>query len=82
LRILYTSYFIKDTFAKSILIGVSITLLAQTFLNMGSVSGAIPLTGVPLPLISHGSTSLIFTLGMLGICTQILGRREIYKVEV
>jgi cell division protein FtsW (lipid II flippase) len=79
---LYISYFIRDYFGKGILIGVSVTLLAQTFLNIGSVSGAIPLTGVPLPLISHGSTSLIFTLGMLGICTQILGRREIYRVEV
>lgn len=82
LRILYISYFIKDFFAKSVLIGTSVTLLAQTFLNIGSVSGAIPLTGVPLPLISHGSTALIFTLGMLGICTQIVGRREVYKVEV
>jgi cell division protein FtsW len=59
LRILYTSYFIKDFFAKSVYsLGLLSLYLAQTFLNIGSVSGAIPLTGVPLPFISHGSTAL------------------------
>jgi cell division protein FtsW len=70
----------RDDFAKGVLVGTAVTILAQTFLNIGSVSDAIPLTGVPLPLVSHGSTALIITLGMLGICTQIVGRREIYKV--
>jgi len=32
----------------------------QTFLNLGAVSGVIPLTGVPLPLISYGGSSLVF----------------------
>lgn len=70
-RLIYLSYFLRDPYAKGVLVGTSIILLTQTFLNSGSASSAIPFTGVPLPLISHGSTSIIITLGMLGLCAQL-----------
>lgn len=80
LRLLYLSYNIDSTFERGVLAGTAIIFLAQSFLNIGSISGATPLTGVPLPLVSHGSTSLIITLGMLGICAQIGGSKLRYKV--
>lgn len=70
-RLIYLSYFVRDPYAKGVLVGTSMIILTQTFLNAGSSSGAIPFTGVPLPLISHGSTSIVITLGMLGICAQL-----------
>lgn len=80
LRLLYLSYEIDSTFERGVLAGTGIIFLAQSFLNIGSITGATPLTGVPLPLVSHGSTSLIITLGMLGICAQIAGSKLRYKV--
>jgi cell division protein FtsW len=74
-RLIYLSYDLRDPFPKGVLAGTGIILLTQTFLNAGSASGAIPFTGVPLPLISHGSTSIIITMGMLGLCAQLGARK-------
>ncbi len=70
-RLLFLSYGVRDPWEKGVLSGTGIIILTQTFLNTGSASGAIPFTGVPLPLISHGSTSIIITMAMLGLCAQI-----------
>ena len=70
-RLIYLSYFLRDPYPKGVLAGTGIIILTQTFLNTGSASGAIPFTGVPLPLISHGSTSIIITMGMLGLCAKL-----------
>jgi cell division protein FtsW len=70
-RLIYMSGEMRDPYPKGVLAGTGIILLTQTFLNAGSSSGAIPFTGVPLPLISHGSTSIIITMGMLGLCAQL-----------
>jgi cell division protein FtsW len=69
----------RDPFVKSVLVGTPIIILAQTFLNAGSVSGATPFTGVPLPLISHGSTSIIITMCMLGFCSQLVSDKIMHK---
>ncbi|MCC6323736.1 FtsW/RodA/SpoVE family cell cycle protein, partial [Candidatus Nomurabacteria bacterium] len=45
--------------------------LAQAFMNIASIIGVFPLTGVPLPFISHGGTSLLITLGAMGIILNI-----------
>ena len=76
-RLIYVSQHIRDPFGKSILIGTGTIILVQTFLNAGSSSAAIPFTGVPLPLISHGSTSIIITMTMLGLCAQISAKKYI-----
>lgn len=74
-RLIYISQFVRDPFGKSILIGTGTVILVQTFLNAGSSSAAIPFTGVPLPLISHGGTSIIITMYMLGLCAQISAKK-------
>jgi cell division protein FtsW (lipid II flippase) len=76
-RLIYISLLVRDPFGKAILIGTGVVILTQTFLNAGSASAAIPFTGVPLPLISHGSTSIIITMAMLGICSQISAKKFI-----
>lgn len=79
LRLILLSTYIRDPFSKSVLVGTGTIILAQTFLNAASSSGAIPFTGVPLPLISHGSTSIIITMAMLGLCSQLGIHRIIQK---
>lgn len=78
LRLLFLSFFLRDPFPKGVLVGTAIVLMTQTFLNAGSASGAIPFTGVPLPLISHGSTGIIITMGMLGLCAQLGSRKYLH----
>ncbi|KPD01288.1 Lipid II flippase FtsW [Geobacillus sp. BCO2] len=43
----------------------------QTFINVGGVVGLIPITGVPLPLVSYGGTSLVLTMASLGLLVNI-----------
>jgi len=61
----------KDTFGMLTGIGISSLLAIQTFINIGGVTGAIPLTGVTLPFISHGGTSLMFMLMSMGVLLSI-----------
>jgi len=60
-----------DSFAKLAATGIMASIVIQAFINIGAISGLLPLTGIPLPLISYGGTSLIMTFGALGIVYQI-----------
>ncbi|MCC6323569.1 putative lipid II flippase FtsW, partial [Candidatus Nomurabacteria bacterium] len=60
------SYYAPDSFSKLLIIGFITITLAQAFMNIASIIGVFPLTGVPLPFISHGGTSLLITLGAMG----------------
>ncbi|OGM08367.1 hypothetical protein A2V55_00650 [Candidatus Woesebacteria bacterium RBG_19FT_COMBO_37_29] len=53
--------------ARAFLAGVVITLLIQTIVNVGMNLGLLPITGLPLPLISAGGSSLLATMITLGI---------------
>ncbi len=61
----------EDTFSK--LLGASLTLIFFTyvFVNIGMVSGLLPVVGVPLPLISYGGSSLITLFASFGIIMSI-----------
>ena len=50
-----------------IIIGFISLLTVQTFLNMGVVTGLLPVTGVTLPFISYGGSSLVTTWGIIGV---------------
>jgi cell division protein FtsW (lipid II flippase) len=76
-RLIYISLSVRDPFGKAVLVGTGTVILVQTFLNAGSSSAAIPFTGVPFPLVSHGSTSIIITMAMLGLCSQISAKKFI-----
>ena len=51
-----------DRFSRLLVTGLVIMIVAQAFLNMGAMIGLVPLTGIPLPFISHGGTALMFML--------------------
>jgi cell division protein FtsW len=68
LRGIYIALKCKDPFGSLLAIGISSMIGIQSFVNLAGVSGVIPLTGVPLPFISYGGSSLI----QLAIATGIL----------
>jgi cell division protein FtsW len=56
-----------DTFARLAAGTISVWIVVQALVNMGAVLGLLPITGVPLPLISAGVSSLIVTMAALGM---------------
>jgi rod shape determining protein RodA len=66
-----------DPLAKFIAIGLLSTLLFQTFINIGMNIGIFPVTGVTLPLLSYGGSSLVATFIILGIINNLLTHRKI-----
>lgn len=75
-RILVLSTKVKNNNYKIILIGVSTSIFVQVFINLGVVIGLLPVTGITLPIISYGGSSLIFTLIMIGLTINISQYRE------
>ncbi len=60
-----------DQFAKLIIVGFVSVMAIQAFINIAAISGLMPLTGVPLPFISYGGTSLAVFLTMTGVIGNI-----------
>lgn len=61
-----------DPFGRNIAAGVAFMVLVQTFINISGNIRLLPLTGVPLPLVSYGGSSLIVVLASIGILQSIL----------
>lgn len=60
-----------DKFGRLLAVGVSTWLIGQSFVNIGAMIGVSPLTGVPLPLVSHGGTAMTVLLAGLGIVVNV-----------
>lgn len=58
---------VRSDFSALVATGFTACIAVQTLLNIGGVTKAIPLTGITLPLISHGGSSLVTTLAMIGL---------------
>jgi len=65
-----------DRYARLVAVGCVIWIGSQTFLNLGSIVSLVPLTGVPLPYVSYGGSSLLSILAASGILMGI-GRRSL-----
>jgi len=61
----------KDNFGKLLAGGIATFLAVQTIINLASQTALIPLTGIPLPFISYGGSSLIIDLAAIGIILNI-----------
>jgi len=60
-----------DNFSKLLAVGIVFWIFFQAFINIAAISGLIPLTGIPLPFISYGGTSVIFLMAGIGILLNI-----------
>jgi cell division protein FtsW len=83
LNLLYRSILIvrkcDKTFPAFLVMGLSLSVVFQAFVNMSVAVGLIPVTGQPLPLISMGGTSMLFTGAAFGIILSV--SREVRKKE-
>lgn len=76
LRIARVSFMAGDTFGRLLASGILAMIMFQIFVNIGMNIGLMPVTGIPLPLISYGGSSLITTLASFGILQSILLRHK------
>lgn len=60
-----------DMFSSMVAVGISSWIVFQALINIMAIIGMIPLTGITLPLVSYGSTSLVFVLVGIGILLNI-----------
>ena len=67
----------KDRFASLLVAGIACVICAQVIINIAVVTGSMPPTGLPLPFISAGSTSLMVFMSAIGICLNV--HRQNYK---
>ncbi|GAA3322962.1 hypothetical protein GCM10020331_044930 [Ectobacillus funiculus] len=61
----------KDPFGSMLAIGVGSMIGIQTIVNVGGVTGLLPLTGVPVPFVSSGGSSLVANLMAMGILANV-----------
>ena len=61
----------KDDFGRNLAIGIVSWITFQTIINIGGMTNVMPMTGVPLPLISYGGSSMLATLTAIGILVNI-----------
>lgn len=75
-RGLYIALQAQDSFCKLLAGSITLTFFVYVFVNIGMVSGLLPVVGVPLPLISYGGTSLVTLLVGFGILMSIHTHRK------
>lgn len=61
----------KDTYGTLLAIGITSVIAVQALINIAVVTGSMPVTGVPLPFISYGGTSLVINLTAMGVLLNI-----------
>ncbi|MEK7464138.1 MAG: putative peptidoglycan glycosyltransferase FtsW [Patescibacteria group bacterium] len=61
----------NDSFGGLVTLGIAILIIVESFMNISSMLGIIPLSGMPLLFVSHGGTALIITLGAAGIIANV-----------
>ncbi|MDQ3809949.1 MAG: FtsW/RodA/SpoVE family cell cycle protein, partial [Chloroflexota bacterium] len=69
----------RDEFGRLLAFGVGAMILFQTVANLGANLTLLPVTGIPLPFISYGRTSLLTNLAALGIVQSVLLYRLKYR---
>ena len=71
-RLIHYAKRIKSEAAKIILIGSATYFLVHIFFNIGGITGLIPLTGIPLPLLSSGGTSAVAFMISIGLSQAVI----------
>lgn len=67
----------RDLFGMLLVVGFMTLIVFQAFLNIASMLGVAPISGIPLPFISHGGTALLATLAAVGIVLNVSKHRRV-----
>lgn len=70
--------FSPDLFGSLLTTGIIMLIITQSFFNIASMTGVVPMSGLPLLFVSHGGTALFFTLASIGIILNI-SKYKTYK---
>ena len=76
IRGIYISMEAQDTFCRLLAGSITLTFFVYVFVNIGMVSGILPIVGVPLPLVSIGGTSIITLMSGFGVLMSIHTHRS------
>lgn len=74
-RVWRTAQLARDEFGTLLCTGIMAMLSVQIFENVGMTMGIMPITGIPLPLMSYGGSALLMTLLSLGLVLSVHMRR-------
>ena len=77
LRGIYIATQAQDTFTRLLAASLTMTFFIYVFVNIGMVTGLLPVVGVPLPLISYGGTSVVTLMAGFGILMSIQTHRKL-----
>jgi len=80
-RMIIIAFQSNDLRGSYIIIGIATMLVFQIFENIGMMIGIMPITGITLPFISYGGTSLILNMACIGLIFSIRAHQEKYEVE-
>jgi len=61
----------QDTFSRLLSLGLIISIFMGLIINLGMISGLLPIVGVPLPFFSYGGTSMVVSLISIGIIMNL-----------
>ncbi|PIZ03872.1 MAG: rod shape-determining protein RodA [Gammaproteobacteria bacterium CG_4_10_14_0_8_um_filter_38_16] len=78
-RCLYISLQAQDNFTRLLSGTIGLTFIASAFINLGMVTGILPVVGVPLPLVSYGGSSMISLMINFGIIMSIHTHRRLWS---
>ena len=76
-RCLVMSYHAHDIYSKILIGALSLTFFFYLFVNLGMVSGILPIVGVPLPLVSYGGTSMVTLMAGFGLIMGLHAKRRL-----
>ena len=71
------AYQTKETYSRLLIGTLALTFFFYLFVNLGMVSGILPIVGVPLPLVSYGGTSMLTLMTAFGIMMGMHSRRRL-----
>jgi rod shape determining protein RodA len=80
-RMLHVATISKDRFGVLIAVGIATIFLFHVFINVGMTMGIMPVTGIPLPFVSYGRSSLVVSVIALGLLQGIAVRSKLENVK-
>lgn len=80
-RLIRAAMLARDTYGKLVIIGIIAIILVQSYVNLGMNLGLMPVTGIPLPFVSSGGSSLITLLAAEGVAQSVLLRHRGLRLE-